>query len=360
MFELAVAEAGVGRNADAIRWLEKAVALGYDFDLAGDARFARLRKFEPFRELSARLASRPPARTSTLAFLVPEPGLIPEGIAWDPVGRHFYVGSLAREKIVRVSPEGRAFDFVPSGRDGLWTVLGLRVDPKRRLLWAASAADGREGKAAGSSGLFAFELESGKLHERHLVDGQSGKRLFNDIAVAATGAVFVTDSEAGSILRLAPGSGRLDTLSPAGSFVYPNGIALDAAESKLYVADFARGISIVEIATGKARPLPHPRAVTLHSVDGLYAHRGGLVAIQNGPGMERVVFFALDAAGDKVTDLSVLEGRSPELALPTTGAIAGDGLFYIANSQIDALQEDGKLKPGVKLEPVRVLRASLP
>jgi sugar lactone lactonase YvrE len=360
MFELAVAEAGVGRNADAIRWLEKAVALGYDFDLAGDARFARLRKFEPFRELSARLASHPPPRTSTLAFRIAEPGLVPEGIAWDPVGRHFYVGSLAREKIVRITPEGQASDFVPSGRDGLWTVLGLRVDPKRRLLWAASAADSREGKAAGSSGLFAFDLDSGKLHERHVVDGQSGKRLFNDIAVAETGEVFVTDSEAGSILRLPPGSDELETLSPSGSFVYPNGITLDATGSRLYVADFTRGISIVEIATGKARPLPHPRAVTLHSVDGLYAHRGGLVAIQNGPGMERVVRFALDGTGNRVTGLTVLEGRSPELALPTTGAIAGEAFFYIANSQVDALEEDGKLKPGAKPEPARILRAPLP
>jgi sugar lactone lactonase YvrE len=360
MFELAVAEAGSGRNADAIRWLEKAVSLGYEFDLAGDARFSRLKKFEPFRELAARLATRPPQRGSTLAFRIAERDLIPEGIAWDPVGRRFYLGSLFKKKIVRVGPDGAASDFVASGQDGLWTVLGLRVDPPRRLLWAASAADGREGAAAGSSGLFAFDLDTGKLRARHILDGRPDKHLFNDIAVSAGGEVFVTDSEAGAVYRLAPGGQALEAYLPAGSFVYPNGIALDASDAKLYVADFSRGISIVHIATKTARPLPHPRAVTLHSVDGLYAYGASLVAIQNGPGMERVVRFSLDASGERVTGLRVIESRNPELAVPTTGTIAGSDFFYIANSQIEALSEDdGRLKPGIKLEEVRIFRAPL-
>ena len=114
------------------------------------------------------------------------------------------------------------------------------------------------------------------------------------------------------------------------------------------MADFSRGISIVEIATRKVRPLAHPRGVTLHSVDGLYTDDLSLVAIQNGPGMERVVVFGLDPAGEKVTGVRVLEGRSPELAAPTTGAVAGRDFYYIANSGLDALGEDGKLKPGAR------------
>ncbi|MGH9368360.1 MAG: SMP-30/gluconolactonase/LRE family protein [Thermoanaerobaculia bacterium] len=360
MYELAAAEAGSGRHADAIRWLEKAVSLGYDFDLAGDARFATSKKFEPFRELAGRLASRPPARTSTLAFRIAERDLIPEGIAWDPSGKSFYVGSLYKKKILRLAPDGAASDFVPSGRDGLWTVLGLRVDPARRILWAAFAADGREGPAAGSSGLFAFDLVTGRLLGKHVLDGRSGKHLFNDLAVTGAGEVFLTDSEAGAIYRLAPGGESIEAFLPGRSFTYPNGIALDVSGSRLDAADFSKGISIVEIATKKTRPLPHPRAVTLHSADRLYAYGASLVAIQNGPGMERVVHLPLDPAGERVVGERVIEGRNPELEAPTTGAIAGSDFFYIANSQLDALgEEDGKLRPEARLEEVRIFRAPL-
>jgi hypothetical protein len=85
MYRLAVVEAGTGRHADAIRWLEKAAAMGYDFDAAKEPAFAPLKKFESFQELARRL-TKPPTHTSVLAFRIPEPDLIPEGIAWD-VGR---------------------------------------------------------------------------------------------------------------------------------------------------------------------------------------------------------------------------------------------------------------------------------
>ena len=359
MYELAAAEAAAGHSDAAVRWLEKAVGLGYDFELQKEPRFAALRKFEPFRALEHRLSRRPPARSSVAAFLIADPELIPEGIAWDPAGRSFYVGSLYKKKIVRIGPDGKARDFTASGQDGLWTILGMKVDSRRRILWANSAADGREGARKGSSGLFAFDLETGRLLEKHLVDGHPREHLFNDLVVTAGGDVVLTDSEAGSLWQLQRGSQQLQEFLPAGTFQYPNGIALDGSGGRLYVADSSKGISIVEIATKKTRPLPHPSDVTLHSVDGLYAYGASLVAIQNGPGMERVVQFRLDQAGERVEGVRVIESRNAQLDAPTTGAIAGSDFFYIANSQLQNLGDDGKLKAGVKLKDVRIFRAPL-
>jgi sugar lactone lactonase YvrE len=358
MYRLAVVEARAGRHADAIRWLERAAATGYDFDITKEPAFAALRKFEPFQEVARRQA-KPPTHTSAPAFRIPEPDLIPEGIAWDSVGGSFYVGSLYKKKIVRVGPEGAPRDFIASGQDGLWTVLGMKVDEKRRILWANSAADGREGKASGSSGLFAFDLATGRLLEKHALDGRSGKHLFNDLVLTPRGDVYLTDSEAGGIWRLARGGSSLEAFLPSGSFEYPNGIALDPGATKLYVADFVKAISIVDIATKQVRRLPHPRNVSIHEIDGLYLFRGSLVAIQNGPGLERVVQFRLDASGERVEAARVIESRNPDFQIPTTGAIAGGEFFYIANSQLENLGEDGRLKPGAKLQDVRILKAPL-
>src|SRR5215211_7738657 len=79
---------------------------------------------------------------SRVAFRIPEPDLIPEGIAYDPVAQVFYVGSTYKRKIVSVDGRGVVRDFTGEGQDGLWGLLGMRVDAKRRLLWAVSSHAG--------------------------------------------------------------------------------------------------------------------------------------------------------------------------------------------------------------------------
>jgi DNA-binding SARP family transcriptional activator len=61
MYRLAVVEAGTGRHADAIRWLEKVAAMGYDFDAAKEPAFAPLEKFESFNSRSTDRESAPRA-----------------------------------------------------------------------------------------------------------------------------------------------------------------------------------------------------------------------------------------------------------------------------------------------------------
>ena len=76
---------------------------------------------------------------STEAFRIDDASLFPEGIAVDPRDGTLYVSSILKRKIVRVSPDGRVEDFVRERQDSLLGVLGLRVDAKRRLLWAVAA-----------------------------------------------------------------------------------------------------------------------------------------------------------------------------------------------------------------------------
>ncbi len=359
MYQLAVACARAGQNDRAIRWLEKATALGSDLDLTHESAFAPLRKFESFREL-ARPSAHPPVHTSTLAFRIPEPDLIPEGIAWDPVGKTFYVGSLYKKKIVHVGPGATIGDFIRSGRDGLWMVLGMAVDAPRRILWVNSAADGREGEASGSSGLFAFDLSDSRLLEKHVLDGRREKHIFNDLAVTPEGDVYLTDSGSGAVYRLARGGRDLEIFLAPGSFTYPNGIAFDPGKRRLYVADFSTGISIVDLEKKAHRPLPHPRDVTLYGVDGLYFVRQSLVAIQNGPGMERVVQFRLERSGERVGSARVIESRNPDFQIPTTGAVVGSDFFYLANTQLETLGEDGKLAPDASLQDILIFKAPIP
>jgi hypothetical protein len=67
----------------------------------------------------------------------------------------------------------------------------------------------------------------------------------------------------------------------------------------------------------------------------------------------------LDASGSRVVGVRVLESRNPKPSAPTTGAIRGASFYCIASGQLDALGDDGELKPGARLVDVSIFRAPL-
>ncbi len=366
---LAKARALTGDTDGAIAALSRAVALGYGAGADTDPAFASLGERPDFRALLPKIvANGRPLGSARVAFTLSEADLIPEGIAWDPGSRRLFVGSLARNKIVAISADGRVSDFVPSGRDGLRRVLGMKVDAPRKSLWVCSAeADSPSpgGNATRASTLFRFDLATGKTL-RKISSPPGGTHLFNDIAIEKDGGLFLTDSEEGAVYRLRAGRDTLDVFQAAGRFFYPNGIALSDDGRYLYVAHVL-GVAAWELATGRSVDgvgavtfdLPSPDAVTIVGIDGLSFHRGGLVAIQNGMEPNRVAYFPLAPSLDRVTGERVLERGNRNFEIPTTGAVAGNSYYVIANSQLRSLGPEG-VKDPEKRKPVVILEIDLP
>jgi hypothetical protein len=358
---LAKAKALSGNSDGALLALARAVTLGGGAGADTDPAFASLRDRPAFRMLLPRIvANGKPIANATTAFTLKEADLIPEGIAWDPGSRTLFLGSLAKNKIVAIAADGGGAvrDFVPSGRDGLRRVLGMKVDPARKSLWVCSAEpDAPGGNATRASTLFRFDLTTGKTL-RKLPSAPGGKHLFNDIAVAKDGGLYLTDSEEGAVYRLRAGGDRLEVFLPGGELFYPNGIALSEDGRFLYVAHVL-GIAAWELASGSRFDLPAPEDVTLVGIDGLSFHRGTLVAVQNGMEPNRVAQFRLAPSLDRVTGVRVLERGNPAFEIPTTGAVAGDVYYFIANSQLRALTPEGVKDPG-KRKPVVILKLDLP
>ena len=363
LYALAKAKALTGDADGAIATLSRAVALGYGAGAGTDPAFASLADADrpAFRALLPKIvANGRPLGSARVAFTLSEADLIPEGIAWDPGSRRLFVGSLARNKIVAISPDGRASDFVPSGRDGLRRVLGMKVDASRKSLWVCSAeADSPSpgGKATRASTLFRFDLATGKTL-RKIPSPPGGTHLFNDIALEKDGGLFLTDSEEGAVYRLRAGRETLEVFQAPGRLFYPNGIALSDDGRYLYVAHVL-GVAAWELGNGRSFDLPTPEDVTIVGIDGLSFHRGGLVAIQNGMEPNRVAYFPLAPSLDRVTGERVLERGNRNFEIPTTGAVAGNSYYVIANSQLRALGPEG-VKDPEKRKPVVILEIDLP
>jgi hypothetical protein len=342
--------------------MERLVAIRWPFALL-DADFAALRGDPRYRDVAARIArNEPVVQRSSRAFVLSDPELLPEGIAHDPTDGTFYVGSIRKRKIVAVDSSGAARDFVPEGRDGFLAVLGLKVDAGRRHLWAATFASpnmkGYSPDKKGTAGLFQVDLASGAL-VKHVTLSEPGKvHLLNDLAVSAAGDVFVTDSEAGGVWTLRAGADRLEPLLPAGSFIYPNGIALSADGARLFIAH-ARGIAIVSPASRAVSALGAPAGVTTAGIDGLALHGRSLVVVQNGLGRARITQYYLNEALDRVEREEILESGNPLFeGIPTTGVVAQGALHYIANSGLLTFDQ-GQLAPGAVPRPAEVLKIPL-
>ena len=361
LYALAKAKALTGDADGAIATLSRAVALGYGAGVDTDPAFASLGDRPAFRALLPKIvANGRPLGSARVAFTLSEADLIPEGIASDPGSRRLFMGSLARNKIVAISPDGRASDFVPSGRDGLRRVLGMKVDASRKSLWVCSAeADSPSpgGHATRASTLFRFDLATGKTL-RKIPSPPGGTHLFNDIALEKDGGLFLTDSEEGAVYRLRAGRETLEVFQAPGRFFYPNGIALSDDGRYLYVAHVL-GVAAWELGNGRSFDLPTPEDVTIVGIDGLSFHRGGLVAIQNGMEPNRVAYFPLAPSLDRVTGERVLERGNRNFEIPTTGAVAGNSYYVIANSQLRALGPEG-VKDPEKRKPVVILEIDLP
>ena len=292
----------------------------------------------------------PSVGKAQLAFVTEEKDLIPEGLAYDEKQNLFYLSSLHRKKIVKIDAEGRVSDFVPADRYHLLPVLGIRMDSRDGSVWADTFED------AGRTELVHFD-GSGALLGRYSPK-DSVKHGFNDLVVTKAGQVITTDSLNNQVVRFDPGSGAFTPLAVYRALFYPNGIALADDDRSLYVAD-AVGIVKIDLTDNSSLDVaPGPRA-TIAGADGLYWHKGSLIAVQNGIGSPRVAAFKLSKDGDRVTQTIVLENRTQFTVLPTTGAIRGNEFYFIANSQIDNLNGD-KVMDVTRLAPVRIAVVALP
>lgn len=348
----AVRRASQGDLQGTLRLLGELDATGWDIPIDPND-FPALVGRPELAALASRIAARAPRTPlSEVAVTLPEEGLVAEGIAADPRDGTLWVGSIARRKIVRVSRAGDASDFASGERSGLGEVLGMKVDPSRSLLWAVS--NQKAGPGAGEtarSTLHAFDLASGR--PRAAVAIEEPGHLLNDLAVADDGTVFVTDSEAGRVVRLPPGAERL--VPVLAGLEYPNGLAF--VDGVLLVCD-ARGLWALDGAGGARRPLLAGGGFPLGGIDGLSARGRTLVGVQNSLGVARIVRVELSPSARAVVAASVLEAGHPLWRIPTTGAISGHDFLYIGNSHLDAYRA-GEVAPAGRV-PTRIHRLKLP
>lgn len=295
-----------------------------------------------------------PWGATSMAQSLPD-DFFPESIAVADGGALF-LGSSVEGTIVRIPAGGQAaVPFIPAGSNGLMSVQGLLVDDASRTLWACTADLGVAKTAKGESALLAFDLATGQPTGRWPLTGGG---FCNDIAVAADGALLITDTVKPRILRFDHTVRRLSVWLEhpllGGQPFNGNGIALDG--SNVFVSTFADGrlLRVPVLADGEAGTpvvigLPRPLS-------------GGDALRRAGPGQFLVFENGLPAGGGQVTlmlverDRAVLMPVASDIAEPVSGLVRDDQVVVV-ESQFGKLFGAAK---GQVTRPFRLRTLPLP
>ena len=348
-------------TADAARWLGRLADLGIGAPVDRDTTFRAFSGAAVFDAAISRLRlATAPVPRSRVRLTLSDTMLHPEGIALDARTGRWFVGSVRQRRVVVVERDGSAHDFVRAGGDGIAGVFGMAVDAMRRTLWVATTGlprmEGFTSPDSGRVGVNGYDLDSGRLRRMAwMARDSSTAHTFGDVAVAPTGDVYVSDSQAPWIARLPLGGDSLERFVTHPLFRSLQGMAITPDGRTMFVADYSHGLLRIDLASRSVTPLGAPPNATLLGVDGLYLHRGALIGVQNGVTPPRLARFCLDAAGRRVRRVETLD-RNPSLVdEPTLGAISGDSVFYVATSQWEKFDDDGKRITGAGLRPATVV-----
>jgi sugar lactone lactonase YvrE len=185
--------------------------------------------------------------------LTPAAGLFagPEGSTFDPVGDRWLISNWTDGNIVQVDNLGQQsyFSTYPGTAGGMHIV--------GNTLFVASP----EGTTAG---LLAFDLTTGELLLELPIEGMD---MLNDIASDTSGFLYVTDWQAGRIIKVRLSDYAYSVFVPSMSL--PNGIVFDAAQNRLIVTETVGAnayLRQVNLTDSTVTPAADP---TLANLDGL-------------------------------------------------------------------------------------------
>jgi sugar lactone lactonase YvrE len=264
---------------------------------------------------TATVSTAPAAATASAPAEIVIPGqqISPESLTSTADG-HVIIGSVQARTIWRAAPgSGTAEAWIQPGTDGMQGVFGVLADDSSGTLYACSGSFGAppsNGPPPPPSTLHTFDLATGAPKAKYPLPDAGA--FCNDIAIDASGNVYVTDTQNMLVDRLPKGGSKLENWAGKDGSLGAKGGVLDGiavlgdrvlvnalVASKLYAVPIgANG------AAGKAVEIKTNRVIDMP--DGMRRFgSNGLLVVEGGSGGR---LSRLTITGDSGNAVTVKEG----------------------------------------------------
>jgi sugar lactone lactonase YvrE len=333
--DLASAQAGAGRSADALTSLGRYAGFGLYAAIERMPEFTGLRSRREFQDVVKRIAANQhPQGSGEIVFSLRDVTGLIEGIAWREKTGEFLFGDV-NGRAVWVRRKDGTMRRLASTDDSLLGVFGLALDEAAGVLWAATSAvpamSGFAPDQAGLAALVEIDLGSGAVRRSfptpRAAGSGAGHRL-TDVALGEDGSVWAIDAGTPILWRLRPGNDALEPAVESPEFFTLQGLCVLPTGTVL-VADQLNGLVRVDPARGLATMLTPPENVTLGDLNSLtLAPDGSVLALQTGVRPNRILRIEVEPDAEAIARVRVLESGHVAMGAPSQGCLGPNEDFH--------------------------------
>lgn len=276
--------------------------------------------------------------TPRIEFEAPE--VYPEGVAYDSIGKIYYVSSARLGTIGKVSPQGKYTIFYSD--NSLKSSYGLKISPDGKRLYACVGdANYSKFKSAETdkkmARLIGIDLKTGKkMIDTDLSKLISGKHFGNDLTFDKTGNAYITDSFANAIYKVSPDGKpsvfaqhdlfKSEGVSLNGIVCHPTGflIVANGGTGSLLKVDLKNPSNVQKVKTDQF----------FMNADGLLLDGKDLIMVQNG-GVNKIYRFQ---STDNWMSAKVKAATGPDdhFMFPSTATRANNEI-WVVNAKFNEL-----------------------
>ena len=342
---------------------------GIYFDLAIDPSFDNIKSYPVFNYIKENIDVNGEHHGSGVqSFNISKSfsGLLFESLAFDANSQSFLMGSIRDGRIIKIAAKdgeiSTLIEPTKGGLEGPWSSIDMAIDEKNDILWVASSAISQFGKiskeSSGLSAIFKYKLSNGQLLQSFKIPGKKGPSLFSAIHLTNKGELFIVDPLNKAVLKIGKGDKQISLAFSTPKYNSLRSITADETGEILYLSDSEQGIIVVSLKTQKFITIENSGSLSLLGITDLIYDDNGLIFIQNGFKPERIMRIELKADKATVKNVFAIESAHPLFNSPSYGVVIGQGLYYIANSQIPKTNRMGGLLSGQQWQDMYVLSSA--
>lgn len=341
---------------------------GFYFDIGNNPNLANINTYPVFKYIKENMdANNKHFGEGSTVFKIDKSfsGLLFESIAYNPKETSMLMGSLRDGRVIKIKNNGEIVTLIPEskgGKTGPWSAIDMAVDSQNDVLWVASAAVSQFSKlnkeSIGRSGIFKYQLSTGKLLKSFLIPENKLPSMIYSMTLTPKGDIYFVDSEKNVALRISKGSDQISLAFTTKKYKALRNIASDDTGNIIYLSDEDDGIIILNLLNQEVYTLPNTETLNLTGIVDLIYDDNGLIILQNEIKPERILRLALNKSKFVIENIFPIEVANPLFNSISKAVVVEGGLYYIANSQTTKTNPFGGLLKGQEWEDMLVLSSA--